>query len=109
MRWVEDRIRLARLRAGRWAAGPLLVRAMLLVAGGTTLALAMPRPLLLGRGLPLVLGLAVVVAVAPRGRLVSALLLTALVSWLVSSIGYQEAVTLARLLGLAYVEHQARL
>jgi hypothetical protein len=98
---VTDRVRLARQKAGRWAAGPLLVRGLLLAAGVTTLALATPGPLLLGKGAPAVLAVALLVAVAPRGRLVSVLLLTAATSWLISTIAFHEHIAAARLVGLA--------
>jgi hypothetical protein len=98
---IGDRLRLMRTKAGRWAVGPLVVRIMLFVAGLVALGLAAPTQLLLGRvGALVVLG-AVLPALAPRGRLVSAVLLLAAFGWLASTTVYHADVVAIRLVALA--------
>ncbi|MBT8227948.1 MAG: hypothetical protein HKP61_22735 [Dactylosporangium sp.] len=101
MRAIRDRVRLGRQLAGRWAVGPLAVRTLLLLAGLTTLGLAMPSRLLLGRFTVFLVAGAVVVAMAPRGRLVSVLLLIAGFGWMASTILFDDRVVMWRLVGLA--------
>jgi hypothetical protein len=98
---IADRVGLLRTMAGRWAAGPLAVRLLLFAAGATTVALATPTQFLLTRGLPIAVVGAAVVALAPRGRMASWLLLAAAFGWLASTILFGNPVGVARLVGLS--------
>ena len=101
MNAIGERVRLLRMKAVRWAVGPLAVRVLLFGAGLVTLALATPAQLLLGRAMALVLLGAALVALAPRGRFVSVVLLSAGFGWLLSTTAYHNHVTVSRLIGLA--------
>lgn len=99
--------RLARLR--RVTLEPVLVRAGVYLAGLGALLLAAPAPLLSQR---LVLAgaalLAVLPALAPGSRWVTAVALVAAAGWMTATSGYGEPVTLVRVLALAgvlYVWH----
>lgn len=104
---------LARVR--RTAAGPALVRLSSGVAAFAALALALPASEVLDAPLSVLLrvaaslfAIAVAVALAPRTRWVSLVALLAIGAWLVTTIGFGEEPTVARvaLLGAAlYLMH----
>ena len=108
MRTVTDRMRLVTLKAGRWAAGPLAVRVLLFIAGCMTLGLAMPQKILLGRFTAFFVLGAALVAIAPRGRMPSALIFVATGAWMASTTAFHEDVVVWKLLSLAagmYLTH----
>lgn len=98
---VHDRVLLLRRMAERAGSGPLLVRGLLFAVTAVAVGLAVPSTLLLGRGALLVLGGAFLVTVAPRGRLVSFVLLATATSWLLSTIAFDDRITAWRLVSLA--------
>jgi hypothetical protein len=79
----------------------MAVRILLLVTTIAALALASPSELLLGRAAPVVLCGAVLVALAPRTRIVSVVLVTAASGWLLSTIIFDDRVSAWRLVALA--------
>lgn len=102
--------RVATLRqvAQRAQSGPMLVRGLLFAAAAAALGLAMPSELLLSRYAIAALALAAAVALAPRGRMATAVLLIAAGSWVVATVLFDDRVVywrLAALAGAMYLVH----
>ncbi len=98
---VRERVDLIRRMAERAAMGPALLRGLLFAVTLVALALAVPSTELIGRATPVVLLGAVAVALAPRGRVVSFVLLLTATAWLVSTILFDDSVLAWRLVALA--------
>ena len=100
--YVDERVRLAGDMVKRATPGPMLVRLAVWGAGVLALALAFPAKLTPDpRALAILAGLALLPTVAPRSRMVSFLIFTAIFGWVVSTLGYEEPITWLRLIGLA--------
>jgi hypothetical protein len=99
----ELRLRIDRATGvlGRMAPGPMLVRAAVAVLAVLSLALALPEGLLLSRYAVIILVVAVLPGLAPRGWLVTAVIIGAAVGWVVTSLLYSESATVPRLIGLS--------
>jgi hypothetical protein len=103
-----DWVRIIRAAAERATAGPLLVRAGVFVTALGALLTAYPAVLIASRVLLGLVLLAAVPMISPRGRGATAVAIFAVAGWLVSTMGYEEPVTLPRLLGIAallYLTH----
>lgn len=101
---------IARIRAAvtRVTLVPLLVRGGVFLSVLLAYVCAYPVELLTGRALPLLVAVAALPAVAPRGRATTFAVLTGVAGWLVDTTGYGRPVVLWRLLGLAgflYLAH----
>jgi hypothetical protein len=104
-------------RVRRISAGPALVRLVAAVSALGALTLALPLqelssavPSVLIRLAAVLVAMSLGVALLPRTRFVSLVALAAIVVWLISTIGYGEAVTLPRVGLLAaalYLTHAA--
>jgi hypothetical protein len=81
--------------------GPLLVRVGIFVTTLAALLTAYPAVVVASRLVLLLVLVAAVPALAPRRGAPTLLALVAVAGWLVSTMGYEEPVTLFRLLGLA--------
>jgi hypothetical protein len=105
---ITDQVRRIRDAVDRATPGPLLVRAGIFLTALGALLTAYPLVLITSRlGVGLVL-LAAAAMVAPRSWAVTAVALGAVCGWLISTMGYEERVTLPRLFGLAgllYLTH----
>ncbi|MBX6356254.1 MAG: hypothetical protein IRZ05_10435 [Micromonosporaceae bacterium] len=86
---------------GRVTPGPMLVRAGIFVTALGALLTAYPTVVVTGRLVAALVLLAAAPAVAPRGRATTLVVLAAVCGWLLATMGFQEPVTLFRLLGLA--------
>jgi hypothetical protein len=106
---VADRLDSLRRRARRITPGTVLVRGGAFVFAAAALLVAFPAGVLVmpGAAAVLVVG-AAGVALAPRTRLTTIVLLLAVVGWLAATTAYGEPVTLARLVALSsllYLAH----
>ena len=94
--------------ARRTTPGPLLVRAGVFLTGLLGQLLAWPSELVAGPVFLVLLGIAVVPALAPRGRMPTAAILLAVVGWEVAALGYHETPQFLRVVFLAaalYLQH----
>ncbi len=98
---IVDQARRIRRFFERVTPGPLLVRCAIAITAGGALVTAYPDEIIKGRGgLGLAL-VAVIPALAPRGRWVTLVALAAVFGWLLSTMGYEEPVSLWRVFGIA--------
>lgn len=81
--------------------GPLLVRVAVAGTAGAALVIAYPHGVLAGKSLVVAAAVAAAPMVAPRGRVVTLVALAAVTGWLLSTMGYDEPVTLPRVFGIA--------
>jgi hypothetical protein len=105
---IPDQVRRIRDAVERATPGPLLVRAGIFVTALGALLTAYPLILIESRlGVGLVL-LAAAAMVAPRSWAVTAVVVGTVCGWLISTMGYEQPVTLPRLFGVAgllYLTH----
>ena len=94
---VEELVR----RAQRTAFGPAMVRLGLFLAGLLAQLVAWPSEIVFGWPVLILLVVAGAPAVAPRTRLVTAAILTAVIGWLAATTAYAESVAYWRLVLLA--------
>lgn len=99
--FIDERRRRVRRVVERATSGPLLVRALLFATTAVAVALALPVGMLLGKGAGAVLVGAVAVTVAPRSRVVTAVLLATGLSWVVTTVAFGDRVLAWRLVALA--------
>lgn len=105
---IRERVERAREMRQRATPGPMAVRILLFVTTAGALALASPSSLLLGWAAPVVFCGAALVALAPRTRIVSVVLVLAMSGWLLSTIVFDDRVLAWRLVALAaamYLAH----
>src|SRR6266540_1458876 len=81
-RGFADRVELARRMVARATAGPLLVRGTVAVSALAALLLAYPVETVRGAPVGLLLVVAVLPALRPRGRLVTTVVIAAVLGWL---------------------------
>jgi hypothetical protein len=92
----------------RSTAGPLLVRLSIFVMGAAAMILAYPPEVVLGSKVFVLIGAALVAALAPRRFPVTALILAAVAGWLVNTAEYGLSLwRLLLLMGLLYMIHSA--
>ena len=93
----------------RASAGPILVRAGIMLAAAACLLVALPAELVLRPAAVLiVLVLSALPALFPRTRLVGVTLMAAGFGWLIGTYAYGQVITIPRLIGLAtamYLTH----
>jgi hypothetical protein len=89
------------LQVQRMGPGSLLVRGGLFLAGLVAEAVAWPVDVTFSSAAPLLLVAAVLPVVAPRTRIVTAFLLSAIIGWLVATTAYGEPLPYWRLVVLA--------
>jgi hypothetical protein len=105
---LASRVRRVEAMIRRAAPGPLLVRAGIFVTAVAAIVTAYPASVLHSRSALMLVALAAVPAVAPRGQWPTAVALATVAGWLLSTIGYGDPVTLWRLVALAamlYLSH----
>jgi hypothetical protein len=100
-RGFADRVELARRMVARATAGPLLVRGTVAVSAFAALLLAYPVETVRGAPVGLLLVVAVLPALRPRGKLVTTVVIAAVLGWLLATTVYAERVTVWRLAALA--------
>jgi hypothetical protein len=98
---VLVRVRRISVAARRATVVPMLVRGGVFVAALAALVTAYPSSIALGRGLGLLMIVAVLPAVAPRGAFASVVVVVAVGGWLLATVPYAEPVTFWRLVALA--------
>jgi hypothetical protein len=96
-----EKIRSAWTAAGRVTLALLLLRGAIFLCALTAVALAYPVAVLTSRFGLLLVGVAVLPALAPKRGLPTVTVLVAVAGWILSTSGYGEPVALWRLLGLA--------
>jgi hypothetical protein len=99
--WWRDQFGETLYRARRTTPGPLLVRTGVFGAGLIGLVLAWPRGLVFGPGALVLVVLAMLPALGPRGRLPSVVILLAVAGWLLATLVYDESPDYLRLVLLA--------
>src|SRR5262245_44416632 len=100
--YFSSRINRAHDMALRAMPAPVLVRVAVWFWAAVALALAMPGDVVLSlRGGLVLLAIALLPALLPRTRMVSLVLFTAVVAWVVTSVAYDEPISTWRLVGLA--------
>jgi hypothetical protein len=105
---IPDQLQRIWATMARLTPGPLLVRAGIFLTALGALLTAYPAAVVTSR---LVLGLVLLAAapmIVPRGRSTTLVALVAVFGWLLATMGYEEPVTLFRLLGLTgllYLTH----
>jgi hypothetical protein len=105
---ITGRVRAVRRVFIRAAPGPLLIRAAVALTGTAALVTAFPSAIVLGPGAGMMLVLAMLPALLPRGRTGTIVALLALLGWLMSTTLYADPVTPWRLIALAsllYLAH----
>jgi hypothetical protein len=106
-RWrtrVDETVATAR----RTTPGPLLVRTGAFLTGLIGLLVAWPPPLVLGPAFLVILVLAAAPALAPRGRLTTAVILLAVIGWEIGVFAYNQSPQFLRVVILAaalYLQH----
>lgn len=103
-------MRLSRARTGirRATPGPALVRGGVFLAGLIALVAALPTGFLLSRGLAVVVAVALLPALLPRGAMPTLVIVLTAAGWLAGTIFYAEPLTYARLMlvaGALYLVH----
>ena len=100
--YFSSRIHRVHDMSARAMPAPMLVRVAVWFWAAVALAFAMPGELLLSlRGGLALLAVAMLPALLPRTRMVSLMLFTAVVGWLVTTVVFEEPITTWRLVGLA--------
>jgi hypothetical protein len=105
---IVDRVRSIQTAAARVTLAPVLVRASIFGSMLVAFVVAYPGQILAGRGLGLLLIVAVLPAVAPRRGWPTFATLVAVGGWVLSTSWYGEPIVLWRLLALAtflYLTH----
>src|SRR6266508_1689191 len=100
-RGFADRVELTRRMVARATAGPLLVRGTVFASAVTALLLAYPGETVRSGASGLLLALATLPALRPRGMLVSTVVFTVVFGWVLATTLYAEPVTVWRLAALA--------
>jgi hypothetical protein len=85
----------------RATAGPLLVRGTVFASGLVALFLAYPVEMVTSAPAALLVAVAVLPALRPRGMLVTTVVFAAVLGWLIATTVYAEQVTVWRLAALA--------
>jgi len=107
---LSSRFRRWRAMLARTTPGPLLVRGAVWAAGIVAMLLAYPMVLMLHWYGLILIGLAILPALAPRSLIVTPVLVIISAGWVISPAMYGEPVTLWRLVALAgslYLVHTA--
>ncbi|HLL66200.1 MAG TPA: hypothetical protein VK453_10695 [Micromonosporaceae bacterium] len=89
--------------AQRAAPGPMLARLAVFGFAGLALGLALPPGILVSRYAPVLVAVALLPAIAPRSWLVTGVILTVAVGWVVTSLLYSEVANVIRLISLTAV------
>jgi hypothetical protein len=98
---LRGRVEAAVVAARRLGPGPMLVRGGLFLAGAIAQLVAWPTDVILGRWVVLALAVAFLPVVAPRSRVVTITIMTAVLGWLAATTAYGESVAYWRLVLLA--------
>ncbi len=98
---VKEQLEAFVVAARRLGPGPMIVRAGLYLAGVVALVVAWPTNVIFGRWVLFALVIAAVPVLAPRTRLVTLTIMTAVVGWLAATTAYGEAAAYWRLVVLA--------
>ncbi|WP_213452851.1 hypothetical protein [Rhizomonospora bruguierae] len=105
---VGERARAVHRVFTRSTPGPLLIRAAVALTGAAALVTAYPAKLVFGPGAALMLVIAALPALLPRGRMATVVVVLAVLGWLMSTTVFAEGVNPGRLVALSallYLAH----